>query len=593
MGKHQPRTTRRQAPSAPRQSHANPHRLRTGAPLSAPTDAAVDALLQQALALHQQAQWRPAKLAYLTVLERVPAHFEAQRLLGILHFQQGEYADAISRLQHALRIDASQPNLHLTLGNAQQALGQNEAALASYDNALQLQPAYVEAHYNRALTLQMLQRLDSALTAYDSVLRLQPDHLDAHCNRGATLAGLQRTEEALAGYQRALQLDPDHLQARHNLGHALHSLNRPAQALPHYDRVLQLKPDYVEALCNYGLALQALNQLDSALACYTRAAQLQPELAIAHWNQGLCHLLQGDFAAGWPKYEWGWASGQRGPRRDFVAPLWLGDQPLQGKHILLHAEQGLGDTLQFCRYVPLVVALGAHVWLEVPAPLQALLGQLPGVTGVLAQGEPLPPCDYHCPLLSLPLACGTRLDTIPAQPAYLRADPAKTAAWAAQLEAQLPRPRRPRIGIAWSGNPAHRHDALRSIPLAQLAPLFFGQADFISVQTDLRAADRESLQHFKVLDPSPALHDFSDTAALLAGLDRVITVDTSVAHLAGALGIPTTLLLPYAPDFRWLLERDDSPWYPSLRLVRQTTPGVWDDVIERVAHDLREQEYGR
>jgi len=546
----------------------------------------LDVQFQHALAWHQQGQWQQAEIAYQAVLEIVPEHFDTLRLLGILHIQRGEPGPAIERLQQALGIDATQANLYLNIGSAQHALQQTEAALVNYAHALQLQPDYAEAYYNQGVALQSLNQLEQAIASYRQALHFNPDFIEAYCNCGATLHRLKRLDEALACYQHALQRQPEHLQALYNLGLVLYDLNRPSEALAYYDRALQLKPDFAEALCNYGVALQALNRLDEALACYARATQLQTELntglAQTQWNAGLCHLLRGEFELGWQQYEWGRACGQRGPQRQFEQPLWLGDQALQGKIILLHAEQGLGDTLQFCRYATLVAALGATVWLEVQPSLQTLLAQLPGVARVLGPGDALPHFDYHCPLLSLPLALRTRLDTIPAQAAYLHADPAKSAHWSTRLASQ----RRPVIGIAWSGNATHKHDQLRSIPLAKLAPLLTHDARFVSVQTDLRDSDRETLQHFKVLDVTPDLHDFSDTAALLSCLDQVVTVDTSVAHLAGALGKPTMLLLPYAADFRWMLDRDDSPWYPSLRLIRQSASGNWDDVIAQVVGSL-------
>ena len=541
-------------------------------------DAELEALLAQAVALHQQQHWSAAAQAYQAILVRAPRHFKVWRLAALLHFQQGDFDSAIRHLHSALEIEPNHASVYLMLGNAEQGRGRSEAALASYEHAIQLQPGYVEAHYNRALALQTLQRLDEALDAYRQTLQLAPAYVDAYCDIGVVLQTQGSVEAALASYQRALELDPDHLRTLYNLGHALHHSGRPAEALPHYDRALQLKPDYLEALCNYGQSLQTLHQFEGAMACYTRAVQLQPKLAIGHWNLGLCHLLHGNFTLGWLKYEWGWAAGQRGPRRLFSQPLWLGDAPLAGKRIVLHAEQGLGDTLQFCRYAPLVAALGAQVWLEVQAPLLTLLARLPGMAGVYAQGETPPEADYHCPLMSLPLALRTQLDTIPGQTAYLQADPAKRAKWAARLADC----KRPRIGLAWSGNPTHTHDAQRSIPLAYLAPLMDKDICWVRLQTDLRERDQALLQELKLLDFTAEMHDMDDTAALLVNLDRVIAVDTSIAHLAGALGIPTTVLLPYVPDFRWLLERSDSPWYASLSVLRQTTPGDWHEVIQRI-----------
>lgn len=455
----------------------------------------------------------------------------------------------------------------------------DEASLADLDAALGRHPADIDAHYRRAHALHAMQRLEEALQGYARVLALQPNHVDALCNRGAALFRLGHADEAQASWQAALQIDARHPPSLYNMGHALHGLGHPEQALAYYDRALHSRPDYVEALCNYGLALQALNRIDEAQICYRRALQLQPDLPLAHWNLGLCRLRQGDYASGWREYEWGWAAGERGMLRRASSSLWRGEIPLAGKRIILIAEQGLGDTLQFCRYAPLLAAQGAHVWLEVQAPLLRLLGQLPGVAGVYAQGETPPEADYHCPLLSLPLALGTRLDTIPAPSPYLRADP-ELVAHGSQRLAHLPRPR---VGIAWSGNPQHRNDALRSIPLALLVPAVRNLGSLVRIQTDARPGDAVLLAEHGIFDDSDTLRDFADTAALLANLDHVVSVDTAVAHLAGAMGVPTTLMLPYAADFRWLLDRSDSPWYPSLRLLRQATRGDWSTVLTQLS----------
>ena len=295
-------------------------------------------------------------------------------------------------------------------------------------------------------------------------------------------------------------------------------------------------------------------------------------------------LLAGDFSTGWREHEWRLKSHPE-LQRAFVQPLWLGDTPLAGKTILLHAEQGLGDTLQFCRYAPLVAAQGARVVLEVQTPLVELLRDLAGIASVVARGEPLPAFDLHCPLLSLPLAFGTTLDTIPAHIPYLHAPSERMAAWQARLGATT----RPRIGLVWSGNAGHKRDRARSIPLYALMPLFDLDAAFVSLQKEVRAADAAVLQQTaKIIDVSPALETFADTAALIAQLDLVIAVDTSVAHLTGALGKPLWLLLPAAPDWRWLTARDDSPWYPTARLFRQTDTRVWGPVVARMRAALQE-----
>jgi len=441
-----------------------------------------------------------------------------------------------------------------------------------------------EALKQRGDLLRQAQRPLEALQSYEQALMLKPDFAEALKNRGNALRELGRPAEALASYQQALGVQPDYVDALNNCGVTLQELDRPELAIAYYRQALQLKPEAAGTLTNCGVTLQDLGLPGEALTCYQRALQLQPESAAAHLGAGLCYLLLGDFANGWQEYEWRWQTGPYAAfKRACTEPLWLGLSSLAGKTILLHAEQGLGDTIQFCRYVSELAALGATVLLEVQPTLKSLLAQLPGVAGVYASGEVLPRFDYHCPLLSLPLALRTQLATIPAQTCYLRADPEKTAYWVARLRGSD----KPLIGLAWSGNPAHAADHHRSIPLAQLAPFFSGplagKVNFVSVQTQVRDADRAALSQFGILDVASELNDFTDTAALLAGVDHVITVDTVAAHLAGALGRPTTLMLPYRPDFRWLLERADSPWYASLDLVRQEQRGDWGCAIARVA----------
>jgi len=468
--------------------------------------------------------------------------------------------------------------------------------------------------------LAKLQRPLEALACYEQALQAQPDHLEALKNRGNILRALNCREQALASYAVALQFKPDYTEALNNSGVVLQELDRPEEALTYYERALQHQPVRAGTLINHGVALQNLNRPDAALASFDEAIRLEPNLAEAHFGAALCRLLLGDFIGGWQAYEWR----RRIPAyasvvRDFAQPLWLGDVSVQGKTILLHAEQGLGDTLQFCRYAQAVAELGADVWLEVQAPLQALLVQLLGIQGienirgiearrieagsieaggikagritgarikgVLTRGEALPHFDYHCPLPSLPRALRTELATIPAPPAYLQADAGKVALWSQRLAAYP----RPWIGVVWSGNVAHVNDSHRSIPLAQWEPVLREAGSFISLQKEVPERDRAAFAATRLVDIAGALHDFTDTAAVLACLDHVITVDTAVAHLAGAMGRPATVMLPYRPDFRWLLERTDSPWYPSLQLVRQQRRGDWSGAIAQVAARLREK----
>jgi tetratricopeptide (TPR) repeat protein len=521
--------------------------------------------LQQAIALHQQGQLAQAEGGYRAVLRHQPGNFYALHLLGVLLHQGGQHEAALAMIRAALEIDSSQ----------------------------------ADAYSNLGVVLQALRRYVEALDSFSAALRLHPDSAMALNNRGNVLRALKRPEEALRDYAAAIQLKPDYAEAFNNRGNALRDVGRLEAALASFEQAAQLAPNYAEAWNNRGTALKLLQRYDEALLSFARAYEIRPAYADAHWNESLCRLLLGDFAQGWRKHEWRWhAAGLALTRRIWAQPLWLGlgacEVPgveashagLEGKTILLHAEQGWGDTLQFCRYAQHVAALGAVVLLEVQAPLKTLLSGLAGVTRVYAQGEALPSFDFQCPLLSLPLALGCELATMPAPQAYLSADPRKVADWAVRLAQPGLNPGRPLIGLAWSGNPRHVNDAQRSIPLAQLGPVLAAKARFVSIQTEVRESDREAFARYGVIDVADNLGDFSDTAALLACLDQVITVDTASAHLAGALARPTTVLLPHTPDFRWLLGREDTPWYPAMRLRRQARPGSWDEVIECTAAAL-------
>ena len=398
------------------------------------------------------------------------------------------------------------------------------------------------------------------------------------------MSDLKRLDEALRSYDRALALKPDYVEALTNRGVVLADLKRSDEALQSYDRALALKPDDVEALYNRGTTLNGLQRHDEALEYYDRALALKPEHAQAHWNRALCSLQLGDFASGWAEYEWRWRRNRpENAKREFRQPLWLGIEPLAGKTILLHAEQGLGDTLQFCRYVRPVAALGARVVLEVQPPLLPLLRRLEGASELRATGAALPAFDYHCPLLSLPLAFKTELASVPSDIPYLRSDAARVEKWRERLGPKM----QPRVGIAWSGATGHKNDHNRSLSLAQVLPLLIEQVQWVSLQKELREADAQLMSaQTPMRSYGEELKDFADTAALVELMDVVVAVDTSVAHLAGALGKPVWILLPFNSDWRWLLDRDDSLWYPTARLFRQPAIGDWASVIDTVRNEL-------
>jgi tetratricopeptide (TPR) repeat protein len=539
----------------------------------------------RAEALHRAGRLAEAEKIYGQILKVQPNHADSLHLLGVIYSQQGDHTAGLRQINLSLKANSKNPYALYSRGHSLQELKRFDEALASYDKALALKPDFTVAFKNRGTVLKYLNRFEEALASYDKALALKPDYADAFNNRGNVLQELKRFDEALASYDKALALKPDFADVFNNRGNVLQDLNRFEEALASYDKALALKPDFAEAFNNRGNVLKYLNQFEEALASYDKALTLKPDDAEPHWNEGILRLLTGDFSRGWAKYQWRWNSESLGPSKsNFSQPLWLGAEAIDGKTILLHSEQGLGDTIQFCRYVPLVAARGARVVLEVERPLHEIMASLAGATQVISKGDALPDFDFHCPLLSLPLAFETRLETIPSATAYLRAPDQTLNDWQARLGPKA----RPRIGFVWSGRPAHKNDHNRSISLRSLLPLLDIDATFVSLQKDVPSDDAAVLKGCNdVLHFGDELKDFSDTAALILQLDLVISVDTSVAHLAGALGEPVWILLPYNPDWRWLLDRDDSPWYPSVRLFRQQQIGNWAGVIDQVKNELR------
>jgi len=541
--------------------------------------------LREAVTLQQQGRLREAEKIYTRVLKAAPDQFDALNLLGTIKAQRGQAGEAYRLISAALKVNPRAADAWVNLGIVLHALKRDQEALESFDKALALKPRDADVLYQSGNTLLALGRAQDALAAFYEVLALLPSHPQARLNRGLALAGLGRHEDAIADFEVASATPPVSAAAHYNRGISLFNLGRYAEAVSAYDRALSLAPDHVKALNNRGFALQALNRHNEALASYSRALELQKDFADAHFNQAISLLTIGDFRRGFEKYEWRWRrTGMPAQRRSYSRPLWLGEYPLRGRTILLHAEQGLGDTIQFARYIGLLARAGARVVLEVQPQLKASLGQIEGVAAVVARGEPLPPFDVHCPLGSLPLAFKTEPATIPSTGSYLAANDAHIGKWRPRLEALA----RPRVAVAWSGNPEHMNDRNRSIALSRLAPLWSaGTARFVAIQRDLRSGDAELLaREPRVTQIGTELDDFADTAAVCTLVDLVITVDTSVAHLAGAMGRPVWILLPFSPDWRWTLAGESSRWYPSARLFRQPSLGDWDSVVERLRGEL-------
>jgi tetratricopeptide (TPR) repeat protein len=535
--------------------------------------------------LHALKRYHDAAASFDRALAIYPDYVEALTNRGVSLHALKRHGEALASLERALALDPDNIEALTNRGVTLNALERYREALASYDRALALDPDHADALTNRGVALHELRQFDEALASYDRALVLRPDDAEAWSNRGHTLHELTRFEDSLASCERAIALRPDFADAHSNRGNALNALQRFDEALASYGEALALRPDDAKTLTNRGIALHGLKRFDDEMACYARALAIDLDYAEAHFNAGWCRMLRGDFH-GWRDYEWRWQGELRRAKRDFAQPLWTRADDIVNKTVLLHAEQGFGDTIEFCRYAPLVAALGARVILEVQEPLRELMRDLPGVAQIVARGEALPDFDLQCPLLSVPLMMETTLATIPAQVPYLSARPDAGAEWAALLGPKT----RPRIGLAWSGSPSHRNDRNRSIALAAFSPLLKLDASYVCLQPTVSAADADLLRaRGGVTLFGEKLKTFADTAALIANLDLVIAVDTAVVHLAGALAKPVWVLLPFVPDWRWLLDREDNPWYPTARLFRQDQSRSWDKVIARVAAALRDE----
>lgn len=552
-----------------------------------PMTAEIQVQMQDALAAYNHGQLVEARELFEDIINHFPASADALHMLGVIAYQGEEYQRAVAVIGKAMELNPGNAAYYSDRGLALEQLRQLEAALEHYDKAIAIQPDLAITHLNRGNVLKALGQQDAAVESYHkaaALLEKQRGSSDALHMLGLMAFERKEYAKAVGLIDKAIALNPDNAAYYSDRGLALQRLKYVEQALESYDQALAIRKDIAIIHLNRGNALKELRLLDAAIESYDNAIAVKPDYATAYWNKALEQLTLGDFDQGWKSYEWRWKEGSfPSPRRNFPWPLWLGDESLGGRTILLHSEQGLGDTIQFCRYVPLVAALGARVVLEVEKPLLALLEQLDGVSAFIAKGLPLPAVDCHAPLLSLPLAFKTTLSTIPGTQKYLAADPLKVAEW----EDRLGPKSMPRIGLAWSGRAEHQNDHLRSIRLAELIEHLPSGLQYVSLQKEVRLADRDALEsHTNIAHFGEALQDFTDTAALIELMDVVISVDTSVAHLCAASGKSTWVLLPFIPDWRWLLDRNDSPWYQSATLYRQENADDWHGVLNRVRDDL-------
>jgi len=605
--------------------------------------------LRAALAHHQAGRLDEAERIYRDVLATNPGHPKTLYLFGLLCTAAGRYDQAIRLLTEATQAAPDDTEAAFHLGNAFYRKGDAEAALMQYRRVAEERPGYAEVFANMARAYHKLSRFDAAIEAAGTAVKLKPGLAEAHTNLGLALLAADRVAEAIEAFQAAIarqsasaaaqanlanalhrarqyqgavetaraalalddtladawmtlgmalrelgQVDdavaalsravaaaPESAQAHSNLGNALLELDRTGDAEAAFRRAIALNPELPEPYSGLGYALSNARRYEDAIAACDRAIALRPDFAEAHWNQGFAYLLAGDFARGWEKYEWR----KRHPRYaaaypSFPVPSWEGEE-LKGRTLLIHAEQGLGDSIQFIRYAEMLAARGAKVIVACDKALISLFQRVAGVSAAVDKNGPLPAFDLWIDQMSLPRVTGTRLDTIPTPASYVTAEPERVAAWRRDLPAGI------KVGLVWAGNPQHSNDRRRSMPVEAVRPLLdVTGLVFVSLQVGARSREVERLA--PMLDVSQRLTNFMETAAVVANLDLVIAVDTAVAHLAGAMGRPVWTLLPFDPDWRWVLSHpDDNPWYPSMRLFRQPAPGAWTAVVGRVGAELR------
>ncbi len=570
---------------------------------------------------HQAGRLEQAEAGYRRLLENDPDNADAIHLLGVVFFQKGNLDAAREQVIRAISLNAGVALYFTNLGRIEKALDQITAAIEAYrqslklapdqadvnsdiaaalvdaeefaealgfaERAIKLLPEFAAAHFNRGMALLGLGQQYEAITAFEETLRLDRGFADAHFQLGRMYQDTDQPQQAEQAYRRVLQVDPTRIEARCNLGNILRADVRLNEAVQLYDQALALSPDVAEIHSNKGVALHELGEREGAIGCYRRAIKLDPDDAETHRNLSMALLQGGEFGEGWKEFEWRWQTRHFAhTRRDWDKPQWFGEA-LNGQTVLVHAEQGFGDSFQFCRFIPLIAERGGRVILEAPYVAQDVLGTVGEFESIISPGNPLPLYDYHIPMMSLPGTFETTIDTIPSPGAYLSVPVGAEIAWREKLKSAAGKKR---VGIVWKGNSEHSGNLWRSPGLEVFRSLLtLEHVEFYSLQKDDGEKDlHDAGLSAQVVDLHSQLNTFSDTAAVIDQLDLVITPDTSVAHLSGALGCPTWIMLPHVAEWRWGIGREDSPWYPDARLFRQSTSGDWERVISKIRDELQQ-----
>ena len=487
---------------------------------------------------------------YKDLIKQDPQHFKALANLGIIYIQQKKWDEGYQYLQHSTRISPEQPIVHFNLG----------------------------------LSLKKQKKHIEAISAFKEAIRYQPNYIRAYIQIADLYVEEKNHQEALPFFQNALTINPNLPNVHNKLGNLFLALQKPDEAIRFFNQAIELRPDFSQAYYNRAVVLAELGRIDEAIESYNLSLTYKPDLIDAYWNIALLKILRGEYLEGWKLFEWRWKL-KRVERhiRRFNQPLWLGNGTIKDKTILIYAEQGLGDVIQFSRYVKLLLAMGARVILEVPKTLVTIMTSIHPSVGVVAKGSELTHFDLQCPIMSLPLAFKTSVESIPNTTPYLYVNETLREMWAKKLGKK----NRMRIGIAWSGSPTHVNDKNRSLPLKSFDSLFQLPVDFYCLQNQVREYDLEDASNYQNLFiHTNELKNFMVTAALMKEMDLIISVDTAVAHLAGSIHQPVMILLPFMPDYRWMLNREDSPWYPSARLFRQPAINDWATPIQNIKHKI-------
>jgi tetratricopeptide (TPR) repeat protein len=574
--------------------------------------------IRLALRHYQEGRLNEAERICTGILRVQPDNAFALHLLGVLFYGRGQYGSAINCIRESIRLDPQNPDAYNNLGSALKLDMKLDEAIQCYRKAIKLNPDRADVYFNLGNTLVMKRQLDEAITFYQEAVRINPDFAEAYNNLGNVLKEQGRLDEALECYRKTIQINPDlpdayfnlgnifqdkgqyddaqasyrqslklrpnHVESYRNIGTALQKMGKFDEAIDYYQKAAQLTPDFSGTYYNLGVALQEKREFDKAMTYFQKTIELDPDFSDAHFSIAIIQLLRGNFREGWKGYEWRWKL-KKAYARNFPQPLWDGADP-SGRTVLLHAEQGFGDTIQFIRYVPLVAERGAKVVVECRKELVTLLRSVEGVRQIRSYGEQLPEFDIHCPLLSLPMIFDTLLESIPANIPYISAASDLEKKWRSRLRHDNSKLK---AGLVWAGRATTKKESFRSTALDLFSPLSdIGDMTFYSLQKGHASAEAENPpKGMKLINYADEIHDFSDTAAFINCLDLVISVDTAVAHLAGALGKEVWTLLPFVPDWRWLLNREDSPWYPTMKLFRQQSSGDWGPVIIRLRQELR------